>query len=371
MQKVQPWQKRQQFDCLTGIRGFAALWIISSHQFNRLERMYPEQDVLLKIFENGWLGVDIFSLLSGFIISYAYFEQLSKPTLQVVGRFLWLRFARTWPLHLFVLVLFVFSLANISGLSSIENIWREPQFLSQLFLVQGWGFNNYVSWNVPSWTLSAEWFWYLLFPVFLMATVRVNRAWAALFMALGCIALTGLALSEVFDTTFATTYEWGIVRIGGEMLAGCYLYRAYQLGLPEKFPYALTGVVIIVFVLFNPDLPVNGATLIVMAFVLLVLGLAMDQQPFRWMFANRVSVYLGDLSYSLYMNHWLFLGAPGLFGYIKFPNIYTVLVVNAGIILMSVLTYHFIERPSRAWLRGVVKPVRAPRHETQDHTAGK
>jgi peptidoglycan/LPS O-acetylase OafA/YrhL len=372
MQKIQPWLKRQQFDCLTGIRGFAALWIILSHQFNRLEAMYPDQGALLKLINVGWLGVDIFSLLSGFIISYAYCQQLSKPTVPVIGRFLWLRFARTWPLHLFVLVLFMASLVNLKDFSVIENLWRDPQFLSQLFLVQGWGFNSYKSWNVPSWTLSAEWFWYLLFPLFSITIVQVHRAATALFMAFACISITGFLLIQVLDTSFATTHKWGVVRIGGEMFAGCFLYRAYQLGLPERFPYAWVGVAVIVLVLLNPDLPIDiGVTLIIMAFLLLVLGLAMNQQPFRILFGNRASIYLGDLSYSLYMNHWLFVGSEGLFGYIQFTTIYTVIAVNAAIIGMSVLTYHFVERPSRAWLRGFVKPTNSSSTQPTGKSADK
>jgi peptidoglycan/LPS O-acetylase OafA/YrhL len=128
----------------------------------------------------GYLWVEFFFALSGFVLTYVY---ASKVREFWRGRtylaFLKARLARLYPLHLFVLfiilamVIILRWLAARGGYVSIYdepyhpiNTW--PTFIANLFLVQAWNIFPYLSWNGASWFVSVEWLLCLLFPVYLL-----------------------------------------------------------------------------------------------------------------------------------------------------------------------------------------------------------
>src|SRR5689334_9429569 len=88
---------------LTGIRGVAALWVVLFHLPNPLAGT-----AFAQVLSRGYLGVDLFFILSGFVLSYAYRDALpEKPMVRQALRFYAVRLARIYPLHVFVLALFV------------------------------------------------------------------------------------------------------------------------------------------------------------------------------------------------------------------------------------------------------------------------
>ncbi|MDH3978528.1 MAG: hypothetical protein OEU86_08440, partial [Gammaproteobacteria bacterium] len=80
-------------------------------------------------------------------------------------------------------------------------------------------------------------------------------------------------------------------------------------------------------------------------------GLARNEGPLKLLFGNPVSVYLGEISYSIYMVHWFFIANWKVLGFDPEQPERTIVSVLGGTLLLSSLTYKFVEQPSRKWLR--------------------
>jgi hypothetical protein len=152
---------------LTGIRGFAAIAVVIFHYFDSWKILFPDLQVFTNFASQGWLGVDLFFILSGFILSYVYCSGEKDLSFSKYRRFLWFRLARVFPNHLATLK---FLLLLIGGahffhikISGDYPIYGLP---FQLTLTHAWPWFPGGQWNYPSSTISAEWFAYLcIFPI--------------------------------------------------------------------------------------------------------------------------------------------------------------------------------------------------------------
>src|SRR5258708_21739589 len=119
----------------------------------------------------GWNGsfgllVDMFFILSGFVISSSY--PAKSTGTQSYFRFMIRRVARIYPLHVLTLFLFVgLTLLGIAD-STLTSTGNLSDFFYNLFLVQAWGVTDHLSFNSPAWSISAELFCYILFPVLML-----------------------------------------------------------------------------------------------------------------------------------------------------------------------------------------------------------
>ena len=108
---------KKELTLLTAVRGLAAIWIVLLHS-NSLEGVdFSRYHWLGGLINNGWLGVDLFFILSGFVLSYSYADQVIDRTRFSVKSFYIKRFARVYPTHLFVLLLFVIRSIGLRFLS--------------------------------------------------------------------------------------------------------------------------------------------------------------------------------------------------------------------------------------------------------------
>jgi peptidoglycan/LPS O-acetylase OafA/YrhL len=150
---------------ITSFRGFAALGVVLFHAFHSLPLSSTHSIAVLQTgIQQAYLGVDFFFLISGFILFYVYEQSGMKGFDKTYWRFLYLRVARIYPLHIVLLVAFVlFQLIKGGGVLPPERIISAFQ---HLFMVHAWvAYDLY--WNYPSWTISMEFFAYLIFPVYL------------------------------------------------------------------------------------------------------------------------------------------------------------------------------------------------------------
>mgnify|MGYP000455462384 CR=1 FL=1 len=160
---------KSHLSALTGIRGLAASWVLIHHLLGQ----YPIQDnmpVWIEVFaNNGWLGVDLFFILSGFVMSYIHQEDFhNKLTYSSYKRFLILRFARVYPVHCFItlsLIPIYLSAHYLFGYTSPINSFSLEKLLYALTLTNGVGFADSTGWNLPSWSVGSECFAYLMFPL--------------------------------------------------------------------------------------------------------------------------------------------------------------------------------------------------------------
>ena len=156
---------------LTGIRGIAALWVVFFHFESNIVHLVPSLSALHPVISRGPFGVDMFFVLSGFILSSVYRIEKSNFTLRQYAEFLTNRIARIYPDYVFCFFLLALMVAldRLLGRHMTEAV-NYPFSTAgwHLLMVQAWPFVPAVwhNWNTPAWSVSAEWFAYLfIFPL--------------------------------------------------------------------------------------------------------------------------------------------------------------------------------------------------------------
>ncbi len=181
----------RKFDSLESLRGIAALAVVFYHV------SWTNAVTDLEFFRNSYLMVDFFFVLSGFVIFHSYGNRLSSLTSQL--RFMWLRLGRLYPMHLFMLLIFLgieilkFLAAHFAHLDSSPPAFSENNFtafIAHLFLMQSWGVCGYHSWNNASWSISVEFFLYLLFSILTLVFFSKRKFFNMIVMPL--IAVSGM-----------------------------------------------------------------------------------------------------------------------------------------------------------------------------------
>ncbi len=153
-----PYQNK--LDALTGLRAIAALAVFAHHFMGIMDCRVLKGPI-------GGIAVSFFFVLSGFILVYVYKDRLSKAT---VPKFYFTRFVRIWPLHITCLVLM--ALLTVKSLPASEMPWIRA--LSHWSLLQTWyPANNWVfCYNGVAWSISVEAFFYAMFPLLMLGGVR-------------------------------------------------------------------------------------------------------------------------------------------------------------------------------------------------------
>jgi peptidoglycan/LPS O-acetylase OafA/YrhL len=149
----------------------------------------------------GYLAVDMFFVLSGFVMAHVYRRAFSEGATEHYRSFLMARIARLYPLHIFILLLFVATAAVsqfMAGLAtgSFESIpLTGPRSLgaiiANIFMLQGLSAGQ-LSWNYPTWSISVEFMAYLAFPFALPAIARAPRSIKVVMAALLFVLSHGL-----------------------------------------------------------------------------------------------------------------------------------------------------------------------------------
>jgi len=365
---------------LTGLRIVAAAWVVVFHaHFTPLPAVAAAVAAFGPLVTGGALGVDLFFVLSGFVIAHTSLDRLG-PALRPgpTARFLWARVCRLWPAYVVVLHLFGLWLAARLYLGVDEEIAFQAaqpvlsggEYLAQLLLVQLWTdpFFDGTSWVGPTWSISAEWLAYLLFPVAALGFHRIRR-WPAPVLALAAVAALA-PLAWTYLSTGSPYYPWSwLVRIlcgfGSGVLAYLTVRRLGALGpvvsssrrRVAAVAATVLPVLIVTGLLAGEWLgPGRGGAVIVL-FPVLVGALAVaDRGPAR-LLSTRAAVSGGRLSYGLYLVHipllevyWLALRR---FDALAHPTV--ALLVGAAVLAASVpvaaLLYRLVEEPARRALR--------------------
>lgn len=171
----------QRLDALTGLRWWAALMVFFFH----MRVLAPLPGPISRVFDQGYLGVTFFFVLSGFVLTWSM-----RPAVPL-STFYWRRFARIWPLHIVTLVIAIpvfYTFAPIPEGSFLKPFDLGVLLLS-VVLLQGWWANPVVlfSGNPAAWTLTVEAFFYALHPWISRILLPLSRV-GALLLALGAIA---------------------------------------------------------------------------------------------------------------------------------------------------------------------------------------
>ncbi|MDC7684753.1 acyltransferase [Asticcacaulis sp. BYS171W] len=345
---------------LTSLRFFAAVWVILFSYWPALQGAIP-----LGIIDKGYLGVDLFFVLSGFILSHVYLGSLGDGRFQY-GPFIVNRLARIYPLHIATLLfaILLWAAATVKGMSVDKNLVNWEALPAHLFLVQAWGLAPEAAFNHPSWSISAEWFAYLLFPVFgTVAWSMRRRPWLAL--GLSVAFLTSLyIIFEVFmgfPLTRATVF-WGALRIVPAFMLGCSLYLLWRSGAVTSRTIAMIGAAAasLTALVAATWLPFDALIVVALGLMLLCVGgLGNDG-----IMGNRVMVYLGEVSFAMYMVYvpwkWIYLNVAGMVlgtGDAPLPFMWWFAGLVA-IVPVAMLGHHLVELPFRKVIRHIGDKVR-------------
>lgn len=383
---------------LTGLRIIAAVWVVLFH-FRPLLRLASPAfaDAMAPVLDRGAQGVDLFFILSGFVLTWNYLERMGESfSPRATVHFLWLRLARVWPIYLVTLhlallwVIFTLHVGHVptEDLSRLTAI----SYVRQVLLVQLWfePFFDGSSWDGPAWSISAEWLAYLLFGVLILVVYRMMRVTSARSLAVLAVGASLPPLLLLLATgQFYTPWSW-LPRIVMQFTAGALACAAVRKTMPSQRSRRAAGygsallIAAMVGVLYYFDAhPISGiydsSGLVDVLFVPLVMALAIGTGSLPALLSTRLMVYGGQISFALYMVHELVHTAWN-WAAIQFEVVlnegdvaakWMVAGLLAAATVLSILLFHGVEEPARRWMRKMIgaRPATAQVMPTDDPLA--
>lgn len=367
--------KPAELRALTGLRFFAAFGVLLYH-FGQNASYFTNHTGNISTFvhglmSSGWAAVPFFFVLSGFILAYVYTR---KPTIN--KRAFWVaRVARIYPIYVVALALAFLP----------EAIWRAQPLLAEhpvemiaasLALLQAWIPQPLLWIDGPSWSLSVEAFFYLLFPLLIGPLVMKLNRLGAVTLAILSVAVAWVAVIIYLQhfpdgAILGTPPDGAPSRVPWVVMAynplvhlptfvlGAAIGRFYLLErrpMPLAWLQSIVAAVTLIVVLANwshwPWMLLNDAALLPL-YAWLILALAAEQGPLAWALSLPPIVVLGEASYGLYLIH-----IPIFETFIRylppsqpFFSIHVLAGYMALCVLVSVVFYFVIESPARRMIR--------------------
>lgn len=343
---------------LTSARGIAA-WLVVLYHIRSGASWAP--DWLFAFASKGYLAVDFFFLLSGFVIYLSAHRAMLREGAAAIVPFLIRRFARIYPLYAFMLALTLLFVLLAHAFGDTPQGYPMRELPLHIAMLQNWGFTDELSWNHPAWSISAELAAYLLFPLLVLG-LPISRARRPNLLA--AMILTIAALFVVMHLNGETTLgrdipHFGLVRCLTEFTCGT-LLCAFWLRGPDGEGHAC--IVSVGGVAMFWGLWLIGVASELWAFpagaACLILALA-HASSFRGNPLHfRPLITLGEISYATYLSHFMV--------YVWFKIIFVddtrsvspalMLLFLALTLAASFLLHHWIEVPGRRWVSTFRRP---------------
>lgn len=289
---------RNEIKSLTGLRGIVALWVTVFHF------IFFENYWIRSVVGKGYVAVDIFFVLSAFLLTVSYSDKFKNLSTEVVQRFYKKRVNRIYPVYFASVIFIVLFIADNVSLS---------EFLVNAGLLQCF-FNPNYSLNEVYWSLSTEWICYLIFPFMLWMILRYRiNGWV--LVAAGLILrvilpylpdmywddapLIGNRSTQYLDVVFGVN---SLIRT-----ISCYFLGIGIAFLPEmrfrKNNLFIYGVAAVFFLLLYAG---RGVFFVPLLSALIIRHLYSERKSIiKTFLENRVVYFLGNISYSLYIIHYI------------------------------------------------------------------
>ncbi|OSZ77333.1 hypothetical protein CAP36_13075 [Chitinophagaceae bacterium IBVUCB2] len=348
---------RSYYPALDGLRGVAILLVVFLHNFG-----------FMNYFFFGWLGVDLFFVLSGFLITDILLKTLDKPNF--LRNFYMRRVLRIFPLFYLTLIICLLILPNIKSININSSYYTNNQFWLWTYL-QNWLYIFKEPYGdkilLHTWSLAVEEQFYLVWPfiILLIRSPKKLLVVASFILVAVIIARYAIWMYKVEDLAYSSLYTF--TRIDGlcigSMLA--LLMRTYP-----NFLKKYTTLIVLLMAAINfgfyfinnqqsvtlPYLAFVGYTTFAVLFGILVYeAVTGESRMIQVLFNNAILKFFGKISYGLYVYHWpVYILLFPYFRDIIFNNInlsYRIAEISGGIIvttaavLLSLFSYHYFEKP--------------------------
>ncbi|MGH1518251.1 acyltransferase family protein [Chryseobacterium sp. JK1] len=326
---------KSEIKSLTGLRGVVALWVVCFHFFPHLK-----SDILLNTVGNGYLAVDVFFVLSAFLLTVSYSEKFKILNSKGVLNFYKKRVNRIYPVYGISIVFIVLFIEKSSWVAFFINAGLVQCFFNPNYLL-----------NVVYWSLSTEWISYLLFPFMLYLIIRVKIRGEILIIAGLVLRVVLPHFPEMFigsdiPMEMGKHQRYLDIPYGVNSLLRTIASYLLGIGIALLPKYKIKGNVLI-YLSVGISLvlllcTVRGLVFIPLLSAVIIKQLYTGEKNYVQMFlGSSVIHFLGNISYSLYIIHYI----------IKKQNVillssenFNSLVLIALSILLSYLSYVLIER---------------------------
>ena len=361
---LDPSKARPEIKALTSLRGLAAMAVVLQH-FSATAQLNAS-GWIPSIVPHGYMAVDFFFILSGFIMCYTYLAGFETLGSRAYGPFLWKRVARIFPLGIAVTLIIVAcgGLASMVDLGWLFYSVKVSGGLGAMIgvnLLHLQGFLPDYSLNDPSWSVSVELGAYLLFPILIYLMFKA-RVWVTILYTLVGIGIL-LRLSS-FDPAGGMAFRWvplDLARCVIEFGFGMLVYRAYAskswlcvIG-GDGWTWVIAGLGVAALV--------GRSDLVAVAvFPFLVLAFALNRGGPGRVLSHPWLHYLGVISFSIYLVHSMFRAPEIWLARLLHPAplppwmaLSFAVIASVSVLPVAALAYHGIERPGRNALNSIVK----------------
>lgn len=361
---------------LTALRGIAAIVVVIYH-FSKIvldDELLPAAQS--SFVQKGYLMVDFFFILSGFIMAYVYGAQFEEKWSSATFKpFMRARFARLYPLHLFTLgwCLLLKVALTLSGAMALlstdfQAVYSLNVLPAHLLLLNAFVPQAFLAFNVPSWSISAEWYTYLLFPLLVWVFARIGWGWKSILVVLLYLAYWGIIQLSGRNQDLNIVIGGGILRCLVGFCIGMVVYAGFlRVRTTDYLQHSGWFVVAGLLTLAGMHFGISDIFLTALFPALLLLA-AMNTGALARYLNYPFFQKIGTWSYSIYMVH-VPLMSTFLTVWLMFNVHETSSISNASalaptpviawsacaaylliVLGLSALTYRFIEAPLRRWI---------------------
>lgn len=368
------------FEAIDAFRGLAAVMVVLFHS-----QIYSVLTANTLV-GNSYLFVDFFFVLSGFVMAHVYLGRLTR--IKEFVPYLILRFGRVYPLHFALLVVWLAYILTKYLVYIKTGLGHDPTdvnnaetFFLNVLLLHAMGFMDHSSWNDPSWSISVEFYTYIVFAIFcLLPLAKAVRGVFALVMAL-CAYGFMVLLTDRRDLNIV--YDFGFLRCIGGFFSGIVVYQLYKWFVEKKIRIKINATLLECVAVALPigtlffatqNIPLQLTVICLYTLVVFVFSIQSNGLISKLLLTKPMQL-IGKYSYSIYMVHALVLDvSSNFFEYVlgfEFINVsgndYLVFASGVGflinvsliliVIFISHYTYHWIENPYRRKFRDLSKSV--------------
>ncbi len=349
---------------LTSFRFIFALLVFLHHLIFIIDK---SNSSLLKFYhtylEEGYLGVGFFFILSGYILSHVYSSALSDKNFNTI-QFYINRIARIYPMHLLTLIIAIPLSLKLLDSSVWEWISRffENMFLLQSFIPIR---SHYFSFNMVSWSISNELFFYLLFPFLLKFITKLNNKKIYIFTGFICISIlvSMFAIKDAYHHFLF--YINPFVRLA-DFIVGIIIYQLFHnwevTNTKKSTQLEILSVITLSFFYFISFLIPQVLRLSIFYWLpisFMIIVFSKSKGKLSSFLSKGIFITLGEISFGFYLYHLLVIRFVNYFNNrlnIIQHDLILVAIVFAISIAVSYFSYYLFETKAKQWVKKALIP---------------